>query len=274
MNSKDVKDALDAHEQGKQSTKIKNGIGCFSVVLAAIVGAGVGGWGGFFVFLIVAGVLVAIVEKLSPAGHAAKRSQQVTGKPAPYSAPPPIVSSRAAYEVLEPTAPPDVLGPPALLAPPQRTQWIKGIPVFTADMITPHDKLLTSAEVARLLKAFLVDHAKHNAQDAKDLTDELIDSLQSKAEELRDDILEVRARISGAAESVAALKEKVASARAANDLVAWEVGTDELEDKLDDLSRDRQELKDYQAESMALRQDKRAFLVEFVNLHLHGNSSP
>ena len=141
----------------------------------------------------------------------------------------------------------------------------KEYPVLKSEMITPSDKLITTALAKQTYKKYMAQIAFLKKDELSENVDDLSEEMINQTEWLRDSCSDAKEDISEAKKELKDLKKKLSSCTA-----------EEKEDVEEDINNAEENLKsctetleETSRKLAAFKEDKRAFLVEYINSQVH-----
>lgn len=287
MDNKEFRSALAEDREIKAS---QMGIGCLAVPVTAAIGAAIGGWFGFIIFIFLTAAALAAMQYIVQSNFEAKRKrakatavQKSTENNATSD------QSLAHHDVNNPANWRHVSKPtlPASnnLVSPRTVFEIEGNPQtqsskqkMTSDMITPVDKPVTTNEAVKVLRKFLSTNSELQSSVQElvvngfgTAVDDAIDELSDCVTWAEDDVQNARSEIDQQQKEVdraGAIADKLERQHE----LQYERGI--LEERKAELAAAKFGLQARRAELAAFKADKRDFLVAYTNNRLHGTEMP
>ena len=143
----------------------------------------------------------------------------------------------------------------------------KPYPILTPDMFKPADLKITTTEAKRLFKQYMKDIGYLNKDELTEHAGYLSDDIHSIEEDLRSDMNAAKETIKDSTGSINTLKKELAKC---TDTARKEEILDDIEDAEFDVESSAQDLAEAQKALDAFKQDKRTFLIGYINDQVHG----
>ncbi len=143
----------------------------------------------------------------------------------------------------------------------------KSYPILRTEMITPTDKLITTAEAKKLFKQCMKEIGCLARDELSEHANYLGEEIKQDEQYLKDEWTEKKGEVSRITPRLKELKKKLSSC-ADPKKKEWIEG--EIEDVKEELDFATKELEKAAKEFTAFKNDKRSYLVEYINRQVHG----
>lgn len=143
----------------------------------------------------------------------------------------------------------------------------KRYPVLTLEMFSPSDKPISTADAKRLFKQYMKDIGFLAREELSDHAGYLADEIKQDEEYLKGEWLEKKNEVSRITTRIKELKKKIPGC---TDPTKKELIEGEIEDLKEELEFATKDLEKAAQEYTTLKNDKRAYLVDYINRQVHG----
>lgn len=143
----------------------------------------------------------------------------------------------------------------------------KSYPVLTPEMFSPSDKPISTADAKKLFKQYMKNIGFLAREELSDHANYLGDEIKQDEEYLKGEWSEKKAEVSRITTRLKEIKKKLPSCA---DPTKKELIEGEIEDLNEELEFASKELQKATEEYTALKNDKRSYLIDYINRQVHG----
>ena len=143
----------------------------------------------------------------------------------------------------------------------------KTYPILTPDMFQPADLKITTAEAKRLFKQYIGQICYLEKDEITEHAGYLADEIHGQEEALREDVASAKESIKSSTGRINTLKKTLAKC---TDETRKEEILEEIEAEEFEIESATQDLAETQQALDAFKQDKREFLIGYINDQVHG----